>query len=76
MEDFVREFAASIFPLSLKREDCFAAGLSMGGYGAVKAALTYPERYGFARRFQAPLTLRGKTAPAIWRNGGRFLALI
>ncbi|MBQ2866055.1 MAG: esterase family protein [Clostridia bacterium] len=28
-----------------KREDNYIAGLSMGGYGAVKAALTYPERY-------------------------------
>ena len=28
-----------------KREDNYIAGLSMGGYGAVKAALTYPENY-------------------------------
>ena len=32
--------------MSDKREDNFIAGLSMGGYGAAKAALTYPERYG------------------------------
>lgn len=32
--------------MSDKREDNFIGGLSMGGYGAVKAALTYPERYG------------------------------
>lgn len=31
--------------MSDKREDNFIGGLSMGGYGAVKAALTYPERY-------------------------------
>ena len=31
--------------LSSKREDNFIIGLSMGGYGAIKAALTYPERY-------------------------------
>ncbi len=31
------------FPLSDKREDNFVAGLSMGGYGAFKWALTYPE---------------------------------
>lgn len=35
----------SIFPLSDKREDNFIAGLSMGGYGAFKAAFTYPENY-------------------------------
>lgn len=34
------------FPqLSDKREDNFVAGLSMGGYGALKVALTYPNRY-------------------------------
>ena len=32
--------------MSDKREDNFLGGLSMGGYGAVKAALTYPECYG------------------------------
>lgn len=34
-----------IFNVSDKREDTFVAGLSMGGYGALKIALTYPERY-------------------------------
>lgn len=32
--------------LSEKREDNIVAGLSMGGYGALKSALTLPERYG------------------------------
>jgi S-formylglutathione hydrolase FrmB len=32
--------------MSNKREDNFVAGLSMGGYGAIKAALTAPERFG------------------------------
>ena len=32
--------------MSDKREDRLIAGLSMGGYGALKAALTYPERFG------------------------------
>ncbi len=31
--------------MSDKREDNYIAGLSMGGYGAVKAALTFPEKY-------------------------------
>ncbi len=31
--------------MSDRREDTFIAGNSMGGYGAVKAALTYPDRY-------------------------------
>lgn len=39
------EQVRAIFPLSDKREENFIAGLSMGGYGAMKAALTYPEHY-------------------------------
>ena len=31
--------------MSDKREDNMIAGLSMGGYGALKAAFTYPEKY-------------------------------
>ena len=56
--------AAEMFPISLKRDDCFAAGLSMGGYGALKLALRCPERFAAAaalspvvdleRRFEAP----------------------
>jgi len=37
-----------LFPLSSRREDTFVAGLSMGGYGAFKLALTYPECYAAA----------------------------
>ena len=33
------------FPLSSRRQDNFVAGLSMGGYGAFKMALTHPERF-------------------------------
>jgi S-formylglutathione hydrolase FrmB len=40
--------ARMYFPLSDRREDNYAAGLSMGGYGAFKLALTYPERYAAA----------------------------
>ncbi|KIL35562.1 esterase [Cohnella kolymensis] len=36
--------ARSFFPLSSKREDNFAAGLSMGGYGAMKWGMTHPDR--------------------------------
>lgn len=48
---FARELpdmAEAIFPLSARREDRFVAGLSMGGYGALRLALRYPARYGAA----------------------------
>jgi S-formylglutathione hydrolase FrmB len=35
----------SFFHLSERREDTFVAGLSMGGYGALKLGLNYPERF-------------------------------
>jgi len=34
-----------LFPLSDKREDRYAAGLSMGGYGAMKLGLACPEKF-------------------------------
>ena len=33
------------FPVSSRREDTFAAGLSMGGYGALKLGLRCPEKF-------------------------------
>ena len=44
----------SIFKqMSDRREDNFIAGLSMGGYGAFKGAMTYPERYAGCACFSA-----------------------
>lgn len=39
------DFSRTVFPLSDKREDNFTAGYSMGGYGALKVALTKPEQF-------------------------------
>ena len=36
----------AMFPLSLRREDTFIGGLSMGGYGALRNGLAYPETFG------------------------------
>jgi len=41
-------FVRSVFPLSDRREDNFVAGLSMGGYGALKLALNKPENFAAA----------------------------
>lgn len=47
--------ARSFFPLSARREDNFAAGLSMGGYGAFKLALAYPDRFAAAASLSGAL---------------------
>jgi putative tributyrin esterase len=41
-------FARSYFPISERREDTFVAGMSMGGYGAFKLGLSYPDRFAAA----------------------------
>jgi len=46
-----------VFGLAPQREDCFIAGNSMGGYGAMKAALLHPERYAAAASFSGVLSL-------------------
>jgi len=45
----------SLFPISDKREDTFVAGLSMGGYGAMKLALNHPDRYAAAASLSGAL---------------------
>lgn len=40
-----------MFSVSLKREDLLIAGLSMGGYGALRCAFDRPERFGYCGAF-------------------------
>jgi len=40
------ELTRKMFPLSRKREDTFIAGLSMGGYGAMRNGLKYHDTFG------------------------------
>ena len=47
--------ARHLFPLSARREENFAAGLSMGGYGAFKLALAHPERFAAAASLSGAL---------------------
>jgi putative tributyrin esterase len=49
----------SFFPqLSQRREDTFAAGLSMGGYGALKLALARPDRFAAAASLSGALDIK------------------
>ncbi len=41
------EITRKMFPLSRKREDTFIAGLSMGGYGALRNGLKYHDTFGY-----------------------------
>ena len=43
--------------MSDRREDTYIAGLSMGGYGALKAALTFPEKYASAASLSGAVDL-------------------
>ncbi|WP_084105670.1 alpha/beta hydrolase family protein [Demequina sp. NBRC 110056] len=58
------------FPLSDRREDTFVAGLSMGGYGAMKLALRRPERFAAAASMSGGLdvTARPNSYPEEWRR--------
>ena len=53
--------AREMFPLSSAREDNFVAGLSMGGYGAFKLALTLPERYAAAASLSGAVDIQEET---------------
>ena len=60
--------ARSLFPLSAAREDTFAAGLSMGGYGAFKLALRCPEKFAAAASLSGSLDLSSHAhAEGAWR---------
>jgi S-formylglutathione hydrolase FrmB len=48
----------AMFSLSANREDNFVAGLSMGGYGAFKLALTHPDRFGAAASLSGAMDIR------------------
>ncbi len=44
---------SNLFNISMEREDVSVGGLSMGGYGALKCALTYPEQYSNCAAFSS-----------------------
>ena len=48
----------SFFRVSDRPSETFVAGLSMGGYGALKLALTHPERYAAAASLSGALDIR------------------
>ncbi|MDY0290282.1 MAG: alpha/beta hydrolase family protein [Sphaerochaeta sp.] len=57
--DELPKIMKDMFNISSKREDTFVAGLSMGGYGAFKLALSRPQQYGYAASLSGALDLVG-----------------
>ncbi|MEU4792646.1 alpha/beta hydrolase family protein [Micromonospora tulbaghiae] len=69
------EVCRSFFRLSTRREDTFVAGLSMGGYGAVKWALRHPDRFAAAASLSGALDVTRRrhhpthpVDPAVWHT--------
>jgi len=52
------EYLELVMGLSRRREDNYIAGISMGGMGAARVALTYPERYIAVGLFSGALDLK------------------
>ena len=48
----------SSFNISDTREDTYIAGLSMGGYGSLKCALTYPENFAMCGAFSSACDIK------------------
>jgi putative tributyrin esterase len=55
-------YIADLFGIRPRREDTLIAGLSMGGYGALKAALLHPEMYCAAASFSGVVSADVLTA--------------
>ena len=53
------EMTRKMFPLSHKREDTYIAGLSMGGYGAIRNGLKYSDTFGCIAGLSAALLVEG-----------------
>ena len=66
-----------MFGLSADREKNYVMGLSMGGYGALKCALTYPERYAGCGSFSGVTDLAAfMSRQAVPRHPWEFTALL
>ena len=70
----VPAIARDLFSLSSNRKDNYVAGLSMGGYGAFKLALTHPERFAAAASLSGGLDIRNKVSLNNPRNDENRLA--
>ena len=63
------EATRALFPLSAKREDTFIAGMSMGGYGALRNGLKYHETFGRIAVFAGAVHFYEYTREWVYRDG-------
>jgi putative tributyrin esterase len=62
-----------MFGLSTARRDNFVAGLSMGGYGAFRMALTHPERFAAAASLSGAIDIAAVVDPTSPRSNKAWL---
>ncbi len=77
---YVREelpqICSRLFGLSLRREKNYIMGLSMGGYGALKCALSAPKRYVGCAAFSAAIEIEPLIASASGRMARELQAIL
>ncbi len=77
---YVREelpqLCSRLFGLSLRREKNYIMGLSMGGYGALKCALSAPKRYAGCAAFSAAIEIEPLIASASGRMARELQAIL
>jgi S-formylglutathione hydrolase FrmB len=62
-----------LFNISARREDTALIGCSMGGYGALKAALSKPGQYGFCGAISSACLFINEHLEELRKNAGQWL---
>lgn len=70
------QICGRLFGLSAKREKNYVMGLSMGGYGALKCALTSPKQYAGCAAFSAAIEMENRLQYASGRQARELQAVV
>ncbi|GMO29623.1 MAG: alpha/beta hydrolase family protein [Termitinemataceae bacterium] len=68
------EIVQNVFKISSKREDTAVMGCSMGGYGALKLALSKPGQYGFCGAISSACLFLNENLKGLRREGAAWAA--
>ncbi len=66
---------ANLFGFSQQREDNYVAGLSMGGYGALKIGMANPDRFAACAGFSSAADLNARAEDDALSRGGEMQAI-